>query len=1122
MEDSSRDPSSPATKPDGDASGAPDDASPCASLPEAEIQRRRGWFGPWLLLSVMLLAGVGGFGVMALTGKPLVAPQWVVARIQGEMNQMLDGRGQISLGSAAVVLDQHYVPRVRLRDVSFLDGSGNAVVVLPEVRVSLALDPLLHGQIRPVRLRVAGASLTLKRAANGTVDLAVGQGIGAGGPGPSSVGAVLDRIDQVFTLPELSRLKRIEADALSITFDDRRAHRVWHVTDGRATLVQDAKQVSLEVGFGLAGGSEEPARAVFTFVTQKGSPAARMSAQVTGVSSRDIAAQSPALAWMKLIQAPISGDFRASVDQQGALGPMEGQLRIGKGAMIVADQVKPVPFEHGTLYFTYHPKAKKVTISEASIDSRILRIHASGQAFLEDVKDGVPRAFLSQVKFSQVMVDPEGLFEQPVRFSQGALDLRLKLDPFDVEVGQLALIEGNRRIDANGHFSTTPKGLKVALNAKVNAIRHDQLLALWPVSVVDKTREWLAENVLTGLLTNVNVALRLDPGTKPEFALGYDFSGADVRVIKTLPPVEDGAGYATINGDLYTMVINRGHVTPPRGGKVDVSGSVFQVPDISEKPAPAVVDLHTDSPVTAALSLLDEPPFEFLTKAGQSVDLAQGRARMRAIIKLPLKDKIELPDVTYDVNGTLTDVRSDKLVPDRVLTSPRLELHADNEGMKIWGSGKLGPVPFDGAWQQKFGPAGKGHSEVTGTVTLSPTFVEAFKLGLPKGSVRGAGPANIQIQLDKGHPPRFQLTSTLKGLALSIPEIGWSKAADTPGKLEVAGTLGTPPEVSRLSLEGPGLSAQGKVTINKDGTLDEVALSRVQVGDWLDAPVDLVGRGKGVPIAVTIPGGRIDLGKLPVGGSAANTDSVPITVKLDRLVISKSLALDGFTGSFTTLGGFNGRFAGRVNGKALVEGAVAPASPRAGARSAVRVTSQDAGAVFRAAGVSDKVFGGDMDLTLFPAAARGHYDGQLKISSLRVRNAPALADLLSAISVVGLLEQLNGQGLLFSSVNAQFKLTPAGIEIDKGAAVGASLGVSAEGTYRFDNSALDLQGVVSPIYLINGVGQLVSRAGEGLFGFNYSVHGTAAAPKVSVNPLSVLAPGFLRDIFRRPVAKLPK
>ncbi|MCK7475762.1 MAG: hypothetical protein MZV49_24990 [Rhodopseudomonas palustris] len=63
--------------------------------------------------------------------------------------------------------------------------------------------------------------------------------------------------------------------------------------------------------------------------------------------------------------------------------------------------------------------------------------------------------------------------------------------------------------------------------------------------------------------------------------------------------------------------------------------------------------------------------------------------------------------------------------------------------------------------------------------------------------------------------------------------------------------------------------------------------------------------------------------------------------------------------------------------------------------------------------------------------------------------------------------------------------------------------------------------MISPIYLLNGIGAILTRRGEGLFGFNYTRdrHG-ATEPAVSVNPLSILTPGMFRDIFRRPAPVL--
>jgi hypothetical protein len=39
------------------------------------------------------------------------------------------------------------------------------------------------------------------------------------------------------------------------------------------------------------------------------------------------------------------------------------------------------------------------------------------------------------------------------------------------------------------------------------------------------------------------------------------------------------------------------------------------------------------------------------------------------------------------------------------------------------------------------------------------------------------------------------------------------------------------------------------------------------------------------------------------------------------------------------------------------------------------------------------------------------------------------------------------------------------------------------------------------------------EAGSGVFAARYSVRGKLADPKIGVNPLSALTPGFLRNVF---------
>ncbi len=184
-------------------------------------------------------------------------------------------------------------------------------------------------------------------------------------------------------------------------------------------------------------------------------------------------------------------------------------------------------------------------------------------------------------------------------------------------------------------MSEDGKGWSGGLDVALGRIDADRLVKLWPVSVVPKTRDWLAANVGQGQFLDLDAGLRFTPGEEPRFALDYDFAEAEVRFIRTLPPVTGGRGRATIIGNAYTVVLEDGHVIAPNGGRVEAAGSVLTVTDIRKFPADAVVQLTTVSDLTSALSLLDQEPFRFLTKAGRPVDLGQGTARLKSTLRFP-------------------------------------------------------------------------------------------------------------------------------------------------------------------------------------------------------------------------------------------------------------------------------------------------------------------------------------------------------------------------------------------------------------------------------------------------------------------------------------------------------
>ena len=1070
---------------------------------------RRSGISLTVILTLVVLALGLGFLTLAYTGKSIRLPTWAVAEIETRLNESLDAARlqagtAVSIGSVEVAVGSDFVPELRLADLRLITGAGRSLLALPEAH--LALDPraLASGKLRPSALRLVGARLAVRRGLDGRIDLQLGGA--ADGPGPKSLGEVLDAIGRTFSSSALSSLHTIEVEALRLELNDLRAGRRWQVGDGRLTVVNRETDVAADLALTLLDGAEA-SQASFALTGQGYGLGRPMAAS-------DLAAMAPPLAFLGPLDAPISGEVLANLDDSGALAGLSARLDIAAGEIAPSEGARPIAFDRAGLALRFDPVTARISLTDLAVESASLRVRATGLGDLLAADGGpmppgrLPETILAQISFAEVKVDPEGLFAEPVTFSQGALDVRLQLRPFRLEIGQLALVEADERLLLSGEIEAASGGWGGGLNVELDRIGTDRLLKLWPVSVVPRTRTWFADNVGQGTLSDVRAALRFQPDVAPTFSLRYEFADTEVRFVRTLPPILDARGHATLENLTYTMKLDKGHVIAPEGGRIEADGSVFQIPDVTQRPAMAKLDLVTSSELLATLSLLDQEPFSFFSKAGQPVNLGEGRAVLRTRMTMPLKPKITLPEVTYTVTGVIRQFSSPSLVAGRILTAPEVQVAVTTEGLELAGQGMLDLLPVDLTYVQGFGPEQKGRARINGTVTLSDAALRDFGIAFPDGAISGEGPAAIDIALVKDLPPQLTLVSNLTGLALRLDALGWSKPAKTRGSLSLEARLSREPVVDRLTLDAPGLTAEGVITTREGGGLEAARFSRVQAGDWLDAPVTLTGGARGA-MDVAVTGGRIDIRRMPTGGSGAGSGG-PIELALDRLVISDGISLTDFRGAFGSRGGFNGEFRAGVNGSGDLRGVVAPAE----GGSAFRITSDNAGAIMAAAGIFDKGRGGSLDMTLTPRGPDGHYNGRATFTRMRIQGAPALAELLAAISVVGLLEQMGGEGLAFNNGEVRFILTPEAVEITQGSAVGASLGISFAGLYQTAGAKLNLQGTVSPIYLVNGVGQIFSRPGEGLFGFNYKVSGTAENPVVSVNPLSVFTPGMFREIFR--------
>lgn len=1053
-------------------------------------------------------------GLLMVMGRSVALPGWLTQEVEARINAQITGPDIELAGVRVGLLDEQMRPTIELEGMRLRTGAEQPVIALPIVQVKLDTSELIQGRIALETLDIQNARVDLTRDRQGQFSLAFGAGLDSDQLAVGSMAEALQAVDDLFEQPAMRELEEVTVAGVALSLDDQRLGRQFDVADGRLTLVNGANFLALTVAFDISLDGGAPAGLVLSADKAKGAGGGRFEAEFSQLRMRDVAEQVDALNFLSLLDAPVDGALTTEFGEAGELVSFRGVLDIGKGVLQPAPQAKALPLNSARTDIRYSSATGRLHLEELEIDAPELRLGGQGYADLRDVEAGIPQTLLMQIRLADIKLDPEGIFETPVTFTEGQADLRYRPTALTMDVGQLVLRDAGTEIVATGQVSVAEAGWLASVDANIGSIAQRDLLAMWPTSAVENTRSWLTENITSGELKNTAAALRVEPGRAPEAAVTFDFEGANVRYMRTLPHVENGSGYLSIAQNELTLAVHEGYVTAPSGERLDVGGSVLQIPDVAKKDPVAEVSLRAKGPVGGALSLLDEPPFEFLSKAGFATDLADGQAEVIARLSLPLIKDLQVEDVGYEVDARLFDIASDQLIPERSLVASEMRLSARDGQLRIEGPVEIDDVPANVVWQRALGPDGGDGSTVTGTVELSPRMLETFNVALPDGSLTGQGTGELSLVLSRDAPPALTLRSNLRGLELRIEALDWSKAANVAGELELEATLGPAPRIDRLSVNAAGLEANGQVTVRPGGGLERAIFSPLSVAGRLNSQVELIGRGPGVPVQIAVRGGNIDIRAFGVGaGGGRAAGGPPLDLALDSLRVTDDIRIDGFRGQFSNAAGLSGNFTGQVNGAATINGTVVPTEKGL----AVRIASEDGGGVIAATGLFRNARGGKMTLVLQPTGNPGEFNGQLSVANTRIKKAPALADLLSALSVVGLLEQLSGDGILFSEVEAFFTLSPGGVRLGDSRAVGPSMGITMDGVYSTSQRRMQMQGVVSPIYLVNRpLGFLFSKKGEGLFGFTYQLNGAADAPQVSVNPLSVFTPGRFRDIFRRP------
>ncbi len=1017
-----------------------------------------------LLSEIVLgLAAVAAVGACLLGWRLAQGPldvTWLVHRAQG----FLPPPGpSLRVGGASLAwagFDARDQPLdLRLRDVSLPRSVDGPQVALQEVRLGFAVGPLLLGRAVPSAIVIDGGTLRLQRRADGSWP-GFGQPAGSGGG---------------FGWPRGLRAFHVQDAAISL--HDAAGAVDWQARP--ATLdVEQAADGSLAGSLHAAlQAGDVHATLDVEAVPHLGGTRAR--ATLTPVSPAALAGLSPLLSALSALSAPVGLDGSAELGPGFQLGSARLAVVVGPGTLAAGQGV-------------VHLAEAKATLS-----GNWSEIHLETARIALAQPDGGPAA-------------------APVITAQAAATRA-----------------------AGGHAT-------VSFGVDVDSVAMAELDRYWPAGTGGGARAWLVQNVTAGRVRQVHVAGSLDvrqdlsDATLASLSGGLLVDDATLWWLRPVPPLQHVDGRVSVEGpDSVLVTLDRG----AQNGLALSAGSSLRITGLQASHQFGDVAVGLSGPLSDALAILNHPRLKLLSRGNVDVVDPAGTVRARLTLHVPLEDRVTMDDIPISATATLAGVHLGRIVGGRDLDRANLSLKVTGDGLDVGGDGSVAGIPAKLALQMDFrnGPPGQvlQHLTADGRAT-GPQLLAA---GVPDKlvAVMTAGAAGLHVDYAgrRDGMSALQLDADLASAALTTP-LGWSKPAGSGATAGARVLLnrGRLAGVENLHAEGLGLSIVSRAQLAPGKPrallLDRFALGRTRGTGRITFP-----SGPRDPVSVRLSGPVLDL------SSYLDTPSPP-AAKAQRPAAPKFAAPRpgeapgppwSVNLAFDQVQLAHGRSVAPLTARAASDGVrILHAELAAGAPgqfggsivpdgSGRRLTLQadDAGLVLAAAGMADNLTGGALQLD-------GRFDdrrpgspltGTVTLQTFQVTQAAGIGRLLQGVTLYGLVDALRGPGLRFSKLVAPFRWQNRVLHLTSARAFSPSLGITAQGDIDLNRQVADVTGTVVPAYFFNQllgnlplVGRLFSpEKGGGVFAARYSVRGPLDNPKVGVNPLAALTPGFLREGF---------
>jgi AsmA-like C-terminal region len=501
--------------------------------------------------------------------------------------------------------------------------------------------------------------------------------------------------------------------------------------------------------------------------------------------------------------------------------------------------------------------------------------------------------------------------------------------------------------------------------------------------------------------------------------------------------------------------------------------------------------------------------------------ITSGQVEGEATLALRLVEHPKPSDIQVDLKAGLRNLVVDDIIPGEKLDSGQFRLNVERGALRLTGTAQLFGSP---AQIEVRGEPGKPQiAEARLTLDDAQRARRGFDL---RPFVTGPMGAVITLTMPEAKRPEVNLAFDLARAKVEGGVPGFLKRPGQPGK--VSFDLVQRPDgvvLEEFALDLSSVAAQGRIELTKDHQLAKAEFSTLKLSprDAASARFERMPLG----VKISIRGNSFDFrpflrglqsGKIEDGKNSDLDLDLQTTVLLgfnNELISGVEAKAQKRGGRLTRLD---------VKGRFGAEGLVISTKEVKPEVSTLQVDSVDAGALVRFMDLYPRMQGGTLTSEILVGATS--QTGLVVVRDFVLRDEPALRGSLGGAggSQDGAMQAGRlgrSSDVAFTKMRLDFTRNPGRLTLKEAVMWGPTLGGALEGVLDYEQDKVDLKGSFVPAYALNNLfaqvpifGQiLIGSQYEGLFAVPFLINGKASAPVFRTNPISAIAPGFLRKFF---------